>query len=183
MVQATIENRTTPATWEKSETAKPAKRNKSWQFLLGGALLLGAVVYLILGNTLAGTQYFTTVETVMADPAAYIGKTIRISGAVVGETIDYNTQELTIAFTIAHIPENTENLGEALFLAANDPNATRLPVFITNQVKPDLLRHEAQAIMTGVLGEDGVFYATELLLKCPSRFEDGANPMNASASR
>jgi len=27
--------------------------------------------------------------------------------------------------------------------------------------------------MTGALGEDGVFYAEELLLKCPSRYEDG----------
>jgi len=31
--------------------------------------------------------------------------------------------------------------------------------------KPDLLKDEAQAIVTGKLGEDGVFYADELLLK------------------
>ena len=37
---------------------------------------------------------------------------------------------------------------------------------------PDLLQHEAQAIMTGRLGDDGVFYADELLLKCPSRYEE-----------
>jgi len=35
------------------------------------------------------------------------------------------------------------------------------------------LTNEAQAIMTGSLGEDGVFYADELLLKCPSRYEEG----------
>jgi cytochrome c-type biogenesis protein CcmE len=39
-------------------------------------------------------------------------------------------------------------------------------------VKPDLLRNEAQAIMTGKMGEDGVFYAEELLLKCPTRYEE-----------
>jgi cytochrome c-type biogenesis protein CcmE len=38
--------------------------------------------------------------------------------------------------------------------------------------KPDLLRNEAQAIMTGHLGEDGIFYAEELLLKCPTRYEE-----------
>jgi cytochrome c-type biogenesis protein CcmE len=38
--------------------------------------------------------------------------------------------------------------------------------------KPDLLRDEAQAIMTGHLGEDGVFYADELLLKCPTKYEE-----------
>jgi cytochrome c-type biogenesis protein CcmE len=35
-----------------------------------------------------------------------------------------------------------------------------------------LLRDEAQAIMTGKMGADGVFYATELNLKCPTRFEE-----------
>ena len=37
---------------------------------------------------------------------------------------------------------------------------------------PDLLQNEAQAIMTGKMGEDGVFYATELLLKCPTKYEE-----------
>jgi cytochrome c-type biogenesis protein CcmE len=38
--------------------------------------------------------------------------------------------------------------------------------------RPDLLRDEAQAIVTGHLGEDGVFYADELLLKCPTRYQE-----------
>jgi cytochrome c-type biogenesis protein CcmE len=35
-----------------------------------------------------------------------------------------------------------------------------------------MLKDEAQAIITGHLGEDGVFHADELLLKCPSHYED-----------
>jgi len=34
------------------------------------------------------------------------------------------------------------------------------------------LKDEAQAIVTGKIGEDGVFYADELLLKCPTRYEE-----------
>jgi cytochrome c-type biogenesis protein CcmE len=45
--------------------------------------------------------------------------------------------------------------------------------------KPDLLRDEAQAIMTGHIGEDGVFYADELLLKCPTKYQE-AVPSQAS---
>jgi cytochrome c-type biogenesis protein CcmE len=37
---------------------------------------------------------------------------------------------------------------------------------------PDLLRHEAQAILTGRMDTDGVFQAEELLLKCPTRYEE-----------
>jgi cytochrome c-type biogenesis protein CcmE len=52
-----------------------------------------------------------------------------------------------------------------------DPNANRVDVVYIGPM-PDLLRHEAQAIVTGRLGEDGVFNADELLLKCPTRYED-----------
>jgi cytochrome c-type biogenesis protein CcmE len=38
-------------------------------------------------------------------------------------------------------------------------------------VKPDLLKHEAQAIVSGSLDANGVFQAKELLLKCPSKYE------------
>ena len=38
--------------------------------------------------------------------------------------------------------------------------------------KPELLRDMAQAIVTGQLHSDGIFYADELLLKCPSRYEE-----------
>jgi cytochrome c-type biogenesis protein CcmE len=32
--------------------------------------------------------------------------------------------------------------------------------------------HEAQAIITGKMTSDGVFYADEVLLKCPSKYEE-----------
>jgi len=52
-----------------------------------------------------------------------------------------------------------------------DPGRSRIKVVYVG-VKPDLLRNEAQAIMTGHIGNDGVFYAEELLLKCPTRYEE-----------
>jgi len=51
-----------------------------------------------------------------------------------------------------------------------DPSRARMKVIYVG-VKPDLLRNEAQAILTGHLGVDGIFYADELLLKCPTRYE------------
>ncbi len=67
--------------------------------------------------------------------------------------------------------EKAGGLAEALHAAVSDPAARRLQVVYVGP-KPDLLRHEAQAIVTGHLGEDGVFYADELLLKCPTRYEE-----------
>ncbi len=62
-------------------------------------------------------------------------------------------------------------LAEVLHQAVNNPEASRLQVEYIG-VMPDLLRHEAQAIVTGRLGDDGVFHADELLLKCPTRYEE-----------
>ncbi|MBI5668812.1 MAG: cytochrome c maturation protein CcmE [Chloroflexi bacterium] len=159
------------ATWEKP--AAPAVKTGSGRlkFLIGGLLILAAVTYLIISGTGAGARYFMTVDELVKNPD-YVGKTVRISGAVIGDTIQYDARNLIINFTIANIPTEYENLAEELHAAATDPSRTQLQVRVENQVKPDLLQHEAQAILTGTLQPDGTFQATELLLKCPTRFEE-----------
>lgn len=149
---------------------KPASTERL-KFMIGGLLLLVGVVYLMISGTSSGARYFITVDELVKN-ADYIGKTVRISGSVIGDSIVYDSKNLIIDFTIANIPEDTTNLAAALHDAVNDPNAARLSVHVENQVKPDLLKHEAQAILTGIMGEDGIFRATELLLKCPSRYEE-----------
>ena len=166
------------ATWEKNSTAANTLRKKSTssnrlKFLIGGGLILASIAYLIVSGTMTGARYFMTVDEVLSKPE-YVGQQVRISGAVVGSSIQYDPQTLTIQFTISNIPENTENLAQALHESVIDTNANRIPVIIENEVKPDLLKNEAQAILTGALGEDGVFHASELLLKCPSRYEEVA---------
>lgn len=105
------------------------------------------------------------------------GADVRISGAVIGDTIQYDPQTLTLKFTIANVPGDNNTidaqggLAAVLHAAVLDPNRTRLQV-VYQGVKPDLLRNEAQAILTGKLGQDGVFYATDLLLKCPTKYQD-----------
>jgi len=161
------------STWEKSLDVPSKKFNiEKLKFLVGGFLIFGAIAYLIIMNTFGGVQYFITVNELLSD-SKYMGQTVRISGAVIGKTIEYDDKNLVIDFTIAHIETTNEDLAYALYLAAADEStAQRLQVHIENQVKPDLLQNEAQAILTGKLGDDGIFYATEILLKCPSRYED-----------
>jgi cytochrome c-type biogenesis protein CcmE len=162
----------TDMTWEKpSQPVAAPRKGERTKFLIGGVLIIAAVLYLIISGTTGNTQYFMTVASVQ-NSADYVGKTVRLSGAVIGETIQYDSQNLILDFTIANIPQETQNLALTLHEAVSDPGAARMKVHLENQVKPDLLQHEAQAILTGALGEDGVFYATEILLKCPSRYEE-----------
>ena len=64
--------------------------------------------------------------------------------------------------------------------AVMDTSLPRLDV-VYNGVQPDLLKNEAQAIMTGRLGEDGKFYASELLLKCPTKYEEAVPEQSGSS--
>jgi cytochrome c-type biogenesis protein CcmE len=67
--------------------------------------------------------------------------------------------------------ERAGGLAAVLHAAVSDPDAPRLGI-VYDDVKPDLLQHEAQAIVRGRLGEDGRFYADDVLLKCPTRYEE-----------
>lgn len=118
-----------------------------------------------------------TVDELNAKGSNVVDKNLRVSGAVVGDTIQYDAQTLTLSFDVAHVSgdnadlETEGGLAVALHEAVVDPSRTHIKVVYVGP-KPDLLRNEAQAIMTGHLGEDGVFYAEELLLKCPTRYEE-----------
>lgn len=177
MAQSTLSR---PESWEKphdTEHSTPAQ-GINWKFMIGGLILLAGVAFLIISGTTSGARYFITVDELLA--GGYTGQTVRISGAVIGETIEYDAENLIIDFTIAHVPDDGGDLAKALYEAVHNPNAARLKVHIENQVKPDLLTNEAQAILTGKLGPDGVFVASELLLKCPSRYGE-TDPAKAIA--
>jgi len=149
------------------------------KFIIGGVLILAAVAYLIVSSTQQNAEYFVTVNELEAKGQSTIGQNLRVSGAVVGDTIQYDPQTLTLTFEVAHVPgSNAEidaqgGLAEVLHQAVIDSSRARLKVIYVGP-KPDLLRNEAQAIMTGQLGSDGVFHADELLLKCPTRYEEAA---------
>jgi cytochrome c-type biogenesis protein CcmE len=147
------------------------------KFIVGGLLIVAAVIYLIWTSASANAQYFMTVDEVKSKGAQMIGRQLRVSGAVIGDSIQYDSQSLKLSFAIAHTPgsqsevDKQGGMAAVLHQAVIDPNRSHLQV-VYQGVKPDLLRNEAQAIITGRLGEDGVFYADELLLKCPTKYQD-----------
>jgi cytochrome c-type biogenesis protein CcmE len=158
------------------------------KFIIGGGLVLAAVVYLIVASTRANAQYFKTVDELRADPASLVGQNLRISGAVDGSTIQFDPDKNVLTFQIANVPgdnatiEAQGGLSKVLHDAVKDPKRARLTV-VYNGPKPDLLRDEAQAIVTGHLGADGIFYADPdgLLLKCPTKYQE-AVPSQASGN-
>jgi cytochrome c-type biogenesis protein CcmE len=176
------------ATWEKpvGAVAAPAvKSNNRTKFAIVGGLLMFGLAVLILFGTLNNGRYFITVKD-MQSRSDLVGKTIKVSGAVVGSTIRFDADTKTIHFTIANVTDDANQieagggLAAVLHTAVLDTNAPRVDVIVENQAMPDLLKNEAQAIVTGRLDANGVFHADELLLKCPSKYSADL-PQQASA--
>jgi cytochrome c-type biogenesis protein CcmE len=143
-----------------------------------GCLALAAgVLYSFKISAGRTTQYFLTVEEVLDRRSEVMNKNVRISGVVIGDSIEYDEAAQTLSFTIANVPADdrtVEELGgleRVLQEAADKPGNPRIGIVYAGP-KPDLLRGKAQAILTGRLGEDGVFYAEEILLRCPTRYEE-----------
>jgi cytochrome c-type biogenesis protein CcmE len=146
------------------------------KFIAGMIVIAAAVIYLIVSSTQASAEYFLTVNEVLARQAELAGKNIRLSGVVLGDSIHYDTDSLTLTFTIAHISGNNADLEKAgglaaaLHEAAMDPSRKKITV-VYKGVKPDLMKDEAQAIVTGTLAGEGTFSASEVLMKCPTKYE------------
>ncbi len=153
---------------------------KRTKFLIGGLIIIAAVAYLVITATRATAEYYLTVSELQDQSDQYLGQNVRISGAVIGDSIHYDPTSLLLQFTIADIPGDEETiaaeggLSHVLQEAVLDPERAHLEI-VFDGPQPDMLTDEAQAILTGSLGSDGVFYANEVLMKCPSRYEEASS--------
>ena len=144
---------------------------------LVGALMLGSSIFYAQSSSSNLPEYFMTVSEVLALKDKTVDRQIRISGAVIGESIEFDETSGQLSFIIADVPADYETVeqqgGLAIVLenAVNDPNRAQIQIIYVGE-KPELLRNMAQAIITGELHSDGIFYADEILLKCPSRYEE-----------
>jgi cytochrome c-type biogenesis protein CcmE len=127
--------------------------NKKTKFIVGGVVIALAIIYLIYNGIQSNAAYFLTVDELYAKGTAIENRTVRVSGQVDADTIDFNNRDLILTFEV------TSETGE------------RLPV-IFNGPKPDQMREGAEAIIEGKYDGE-LFTAKTLMLKCPSRYEEG----------
>jgi len=120
------------------------------KFIVGGAIIVLAVGYLIISAG-GSSVYYLTVEEVKAKGPSE--RTVRVAGTVMGETIEWSAEELMLRFKIA------------------DDSGSLAVIY--NGPRPDMLRDGAEAVVEGRYIEGESFEASNLLLKCPSKYEEG----------
>ena len=137
----------------------PALRRRKIRVLVGVLIVAAVIIYLVLAN-LGGAQiyYLTIAELRRGDYPP--GQNVRVSAAVDGASIRWDADKMLLQFTLVEGLERLE--------------------VVYRGVRPDMLRDEATAVVEGRLGDDGLFQARDLLLKCPSKYEAAAT---ATAAR
>jgi cytochrome c-type biogenesis protein CcmE len=125
---------------------------KKLKFVIGSAVILGAVVALAISSLEESKAYYQTVPELKAMGAKAEGRRVRVAGNVVPGSI-VRGEAGVVTFDI-------------------DFEGETLPVrYVGRGPLPDTLVDRAQAVAEGRLLKDGNFEATLVQAKCASKYE------------
>lgn len=129
-----------------------------------GKVVLTAVLFLsgagfLVWSSLDDAQYYEMVDKVAEDPGKWIGKDLKLHGFVVPGSVVEGTRDGT---------------GKAGWSFVLEMNGKRIPVKFAG-IKVDNLKDRAEVVAQGRLhtydGSRLEFEATELMAKCPSKYQ------------
>ncbi len=137
----------------KVSVSEPRKVNV--KFIAAGLVIVVAIGFLGISSFQANSMYYLTVPELkaqaQAEGAPFFDKTVRVSGPLHKESIDWDAKTLTLKF---HIIDGTE----------------MFPVVFVGPV-PDTMQNGETVVVEGKYTREGVFNASNILVKCPSKYE------------
>ena len=125
---------------------------RRYQVVAAAVLALSALGYLVFTGMQDTMVFYYTVSEVVADAGEYEGTPLRISGKVVPGSIEVSSSNHLDRSFVIH--EGGESI----------------PVEY-HGVVPDTLVDDADAVVEGHMDAEGVFHATFVMAKCPSKYE------------
>ncbi|MGC1677379.1 MAG: cytochrome c maturation protein CcmE [Candidatus Binataceae bacterium] len=138
------------------------------RFVIGTALVVGAIVYLITTAIRSTSEYYLTVNEVGARQAELVGQPLRVAGRVKPGTIAWDPSTLTLNFGIVAIPD--PNADPALKQVSTAEPAS-YTVTCAGEPKPDMFADNRDVIVEGKLDSAGHITATQVLTSCPSKYK------------
>ena len=131
---------------------KAGTRTRSLKFIIGGVLILAAILYATYMSFQSNTVYYMTLQEFNAQQVKYAGQVVRINGPLDQTSIQIDQKSLVLNFNL------------------KDGNIV-LPV-VYHGVIPDTLTTGESVVAEGKLDSRGVFQASNILVKCPSKYEE-----------
>ena len=126
-------------------------RGMKKRYLVGGGILLAVVAYLLYLSFGSSVSYYVTVSEFFDRGTELYDTSIRVAGKIADSPVDWNAEDLELRFTI------TEG-GETLMV-------------IYHGAKPSGFKVGSNILVEGKYHSDGIFRASQLIMKCPSKYE------------
>ena len=126
--------------------------SSTMKFVLGG-IVVAVVIGLLIATSFSGStsEYLSVAEVKALGPDQ--ARDSRVAGEIVPNSVDWSTRDLHLTFAIE---DGTGNLA----ISYHGP-------------QPDMLVDAVEAVVVGKYDPDSqVFEAEELLMKCPSKYEE-----------
>ncbi len=121
------------------------------RLLIGGGIILIAVIYLLYLSFGSSVSYYVTVSEFYDRIDELLDSNVRLAGNVADGSIEWDAGEVELAF----------NLTEG---------GRDMPV-VYHGAQPSGFKAGSTILVEGKYGSDGIFQASQLILKCPSKYE------------
>ncbi|HEY2664797.1 MAG TPA: cytochrome c maturation protein CcmE [Candidatus Binataceae bacterium] len=136
------------------------------RFLIGGALIVGVIAYLIVTSIRNTAEYYLTVPEAAARQSELGAQSLRIAGRVRPDAVSWDPATLTLSFSIGSIPDSNHPPIERV-AGASDPVIT---VVCIGQPKPDMFAPGRDVIVEGRWSGPNAIAASQVLTSCPSKY-------------
>ena len=146
---------------------------KKFRFVIGVALVVAAIAYLIVTAVRNTAEYYLTVNEARTRQVELSGQMLRVAGRVVPGTIEWDPSSLTLKFAIAEPPQ-----GDGPPVVTRVTTTTLAParfmIVSRGQPKPDMFAAGRDVIVEGIL-KDKTIEARQVLTSCPSKYSAKQN--------
>ena len=121
------------------------------RYFIGGGILLAAVIYLLYLSFGSSVSYYVTVSEFYNRETELQDINLRVAGKVLESPINWDAESLDLSFTIT---EGGKNMA-----------------VLYHGAQPSGFKAGSSILVEGEYGSDGVFRASQLILKYPSKYE------------
>ena len=120
------------------------------KYLLGTIVLVLAVGYLIYLSFSSSVSYYVTVSEFYSRGTELYDTSVRVAG-IISEPIEWDAEDVELSFNIT---EGGENMA-----------------VVYNGAMPSGFKAGSNILVEGKYGSGGVLEASQIILKCPSKYE------------
>lgn len=123
------------------------------RLIIALCVVLAILAVLIRTAIMHASTYYVSVSQLYAEGHQAVGQQSTVSGSIVGQSVHYDPQAEMLKFSI------------------RDAKGGRALPVVFHGAEPDDFSNNWPVVVTGTLGQGGVFAAHQLLIKCPSKYQ------------